>query len=242
MRCAQSQLTLRSATSHAGLLRAPVWVLGLPLIGLVAGCAARIDAEGEVAAAGATTVGAGGAKAAPTHSDFVPDAPPAYDDKNGLGSFEDNAGFGWDTCHTRTPEILALQSGGSDGPTCMSFQSVDDDAGAGFTSDQPSASQLYWWFKPAAERSENLYFDAKNLAGTAVGAIRFYGTDHLCGDEELLVEVDLAQLELRPAWATRCLTVTGLSEHQALGVAVTGGPHSLALDAFRFGPPCRTDL
>jgi hypothetical protein len=187
-------------------------------------------------------VAAGGAPAERTNSNFVPDAPPAYDERNGLGSFEDNQGFGWDTCSTRTPEIVSLQSDGSEGSAFMSFQSVDDRARAEFPSDRPSASQLYLWSRPASERNENLYFDVKNLAGTAVsGSILFYGTDHICSDEQLLLEVDLALIELLPAWATRCVTVSGLRAHEALGIAVTGAAHSIGLDAFRFGPPCHTD-
>jgi|GEM_PF-4663613 len=228
-----------------------ICLIAFPLMAHTTGCAARFDAQGEVAAAGAGTTatggamdgpGPGGAMSGPVSPNFVPDAAPPFDDENGLGSFEDNAGFDWDTCSTRTPEILSLQASGSDGGMWMSFQSVDDGERAEFPADRPSASELYWWWKPTPDLRENLYFDAKNLASTAAsGSIRFYGTDHLCGGEQLLLEVDLGLLELLPTWATRCVTVPGLRTHEALGIAVTGGPHSIGLDALRFGPPCHAD-
>lgn len=233
---------IMTARGCAHAARHALCVIGFPLLGYASGCAARFDAQGSVAAAGASTVATGGAMGAAANPNFTPNAAPSYDEMNGLGSFEDNPGFGWDTCRTHTPEILSLRSDGSDGSTSMSFQSVDDGTRTEFPSEQPSASQLYLWSQSPSAPSETLYFDAKNLGEPAVsGSIRFYGTDLLCGDEELLVEVDLGLLELQATWATRCVTVAGLRTHEALGIAVTGGRHSIALDALRFGPPCRAD-
>lgn len=209
-------------------------LLDLALIDYATGCAGRARGEERLAVAGSSS---GGAVGGSVETGFVPDEPRAYEaNKNGLGSFEENPGFGWDTCRTRTAETLSVQPGGSEGSTYLSCQSVDEPAPL---SDQVSASQIYFWAEGATETSENLYFDVKNLSNEAVtGSLRFYGTDLLCEGEQLLREVDLAKLELRPTWATRCVTVSGLRDHRALGIAVSGGRHAIGLDAFRFGPPC----
>src|SRR4051794_33590043 len=90
--------------SHAEL-RA-LFLVAFALLGHSLGCAGRTNAERDSSAAGAGTVaegGAGGAMVGPTGSNFVPDVSPAYDEKNAL-SFENNLGFGWDGCRTRTLE------------------------------------------------------------------------------------------------------------------------------------------
>ncbi|HYP75198.1 MAG TPA: hypothetical protein VER12_04570 [Polyangiaceae bacterium] len=235
-----------------------ICLIAFPLIEDVTGCAGRASTEGSFAMAGvgaggassamagvgaggassATAgVGAGGASAGRNQSDFLPDQPRAYDASNGLGSFEENAGFGWDTCSTRTPGMLSRQPGGPNDSTYLSFESGD----VREISDHPSVSQVYLWSDSASEVSENLYFDAKNLKGQPLtGSVRFYGTDRVCSAEQLLVEVDLAKLQLLPEWGLRCVTVSGLLAHQALGIAISGSAYSVGLDAFRFGPPCHT--
>jgi len=84
-----------------------------------------------------------------------------------------------------------------------------------------------------------LYFDLKNLGETPPrGALQVYATDLACGNEELLTEVDLADLALSPDWSTRCITLPDLAGHDAIGLAFTGGSHHIALDAVRGGVAC----
>lgn len=220
------------------------------LVGFSPSCGGRSHADHDGAAAGSaggwSTSGSGGAAGSAgggtRQPEFVPDTPPAYTAENAVGSFEDNPGYGWDTCHTHTPERLSRQPGGSEGSTYLSFQSDDDGFPMESPSESSSASQLYFWFEAPSAITDHLYFDAKNFgAAPATGVLRFYGTDVFCGNERLLLEVTLDQLELQATWEARCVTLTGLREHQGLGLAVSSGAHSLGLDALRFGPPCRTD-
>jgi hypothetical protein len=247
---------------HGGLLFSAL--LGSALLGSVTGCAGKANTGAEVAAAGANAAGgatagansaAGGATAGanaaagnagaagttaePHDPNFIPDTAPDYDEKNGFASFEDSQGFGWDTCFTHTPEHVRSQSGdGADGTRYMAFESSDEPP-LGEATSQPSTSQVYL-YSETSELSENLYFDSKNFGTTAVsGSLRFYSTDQLCEQEQLLFEVDLGQLQLQRDWGTRCVTLSGLPEY-ALGIAVTGGVHSIGIDALRFGPPCHS--
>jgi len=204
-----------------------------------AGASADQGFGGTSASAGTGGTG-GGAIPHGTEPDFVPEAPPAYDETNHLDSFEGGQGTTWDTCTTHTPETLALKDGGSDGDRYLWFQSTSNGAPEP-SSGRSSASELYVWFAPETPVTDHLYFDAKNLGGSEIsGALRFYGTNSSCREEELLAEIDLAELKLSSDWAVRCVSLDGLVEHDALGVAVTGGSHTIGLDAFRFGRACHT--
>lgn len=181
--------------------------------------------------------------APPSSGGYVPAAPIAYDGRYLDGSFEDNPGFGWDSCRTRTPErVELLMSGSSEGTYHLSFRAAAECGEPGCRADAPSVSQVYLWFKtPPAMADAGLYFDVKNLVGAAPeGTLRFYGTDDLCAQEVLLAEVALADLALSPTptWSTRCVTVTSLGAHDAIGLAVTGGDHAIGIDALRVGRSC----
>jgi hypothetical protein len=178
-----------------------------------------------------------------TMEDYVPDAPIAYDARYLDGSFEGNQGFGWDTCHTRTPgTITRAQSGGSDGSSYVTFESAAACEG-GCSPTNLSASHLYAWFSsaPSATAKMGLYFDVENLGGAgadATGVLRFYGADLACLQDSVLAEIDLTRLQMSSGWSTRCVTVTGPGADTAIGISVSGGAHKVGIDALRLGPPC----
>ena len=174
--------------------------------------------------------------------DYVPDAPIAYDARYLDGSFEGNQGFGWDTCHTRTPgRITHTQPGGSEGSSYVTFESAACEGVCLPTN--PSASHLYAWFSgaPSATAKMGLYFDVKNMGGTGAaptGVLRFYGTDLVCQQDSVLAEIQLARLQMSSGWSTRCVTVIGPGADTAIGISVSDGAHTVGIDALRLGPPC----
>ena len=174
--------------------------------------------------------------------DYVPDAPIAYDARYLDGSFEDNQGFGWDTCHTHTAgNVTHPATGGSEGSSYVTFESGACEPGC--SPANPSASHVYAWFSgaPSATARMGLYFDVKNLGGTGVaptGVLRFYGTDLVCEQDSVLAEIDLARLQMSSGWVTRCVTVIGPGADTAIGISVSDGAHTIGIDAVRLGPPC----
>jgi hypothetical protein len=193
-----------------------------------------------LASAGCGAAPSSGAGAA---ADYSPDVAFAYDGQYLDGSFEGLPGFGWDRCFTRTPGVVTQANGGaSEGNDFVLLASSAACSGACGAS-QPSASQLYLWFKarPSATAAASLYFDVRN-AGEMLpsGSVQIYGTDSGCEGETLLAEAPLDRLEMSSSWATRCITLAGPGAYAAIGVALTGGPHSIGLDALRFGPPCHS--
>jgi hypothetical protein len=175
-----------------------------------------------------------------TTEDYVPDAPVAYDALYLDGSFEENQGFGWDTCHTRTPgKISRPQAGGSQGASYLLFETEGCDGGC--VSTNPSASHAYAWFDtaPSATATMGLYFDAMNLGGAdPTGVLRFYGTDLVCEQDSVMAEIELARLKLTSGWNTRCVTVTGPGADSAIGISVSDGTYKVGIDALRLGMPC----
>ena len=172
--------------------------------------------------------------------DYVPDAPIAYDGHYLDGSFEDNQGFGWDTCRTRTPGTQSrVESGGAAGSAYLLFETGGCEGGCMPTN--PSASHVYNWFSvaPSATAKMGLYFDAMNAgAADATGVLRFYGTDLVCQQDSVLAEIDLTRLPLSSSWSTRCVTITGPGADTAIGLSVSGGTHKIGIDAIRLGAPC----
>jgi hypothetical protein len=183
---------------------------------------------------------AGGPRAT---EDYVPDVPIAYNARYLDGSFEGNQGFGWDTCYTRTPgKVTHPQSGGSEGSSHATFASAAACEGRCLPTN-PSSSHVYTWFSgaPSATARMGLYFDVKNLGGTGVdptGVLRFYGTDLVCEQDSVLAEIELGRLRMSSGWSTRCVTVTGPGADTAIGISVSGGAHTVGIDALRLGPPC----
>jgi len=189
-----------------------------------------------VVVAAATAIACGGADG-PTS--YVPDAPLAYDGRYLAGSFEQQQGNFWDVCQTRTPELLRqMVDGGADGNAYLMLESGGCLGGCG--ANNPSLSLFDMWFVGAPSVSAmGVYFDAKNVAGTApTGTLRVYGNGSVCAQEILLAEVPLDRLELTSDWSTRCATVDELGLYHGIGIAMTGGSHVIDLDAFRLGPPC----
>ena len=113
--------------------------------------------------------------------DYVPDAPIAYDARYLDDSFEGNQGFGWDTCHTRTPgKDQPPSTGGSEGTSHVTFESAAC-ARACLAHETVGVACLHL-VQRRAERDPRmgLYFDVKNLSGSGAvptGVLRFYGTD-----------------------------------------------------------------
>lgn len=178
-----------------------------------------------------------------TMEDYVPDVAIAYDARYLDGSFEGNQGFGWDTCHTRTPgKITRTEIGGSAGSSHVTFESAAACEGV-CSPTNPSSSHLYTWFSgaPSATARMGLYFDVKNLSATGAaptGVLRFYGTDLICEQDSVLAEIELGRLRMSSGWSTRCVTVTGPGADTAIGMSVSGGAHTVGIDALRLGPPC----
>ncbi len=180
-----------------------------------------------------------------TGETYVPEAPVAYDGKYLDGSFEDGNGFGWDTCYTRTfGEVTKPASGGSEGDGYVSLGTAascrDPSLATCGQADAPSTSQLYLWFKTPVPASEmGLYFDAKIAAGADVaGSLRLYGTNLECTEEALLADVPLGDLHLTSTWSVRCVNVTHLDAHGAIGLAVIDGTQAIYVDAIRIGHAC----
>jgi len=178
-----------------------------------------------------------GSPEAPTS--YIPDAPYAYDGRYLAGSFEQQQGNFWDVCHTRTPELLRhMSDGGSDGRAYLMLESGG--CSVGCSASNPSLSLFDIWFVGAPSvNAMGVYFDAKNVVGTApTGSVRFYGNGTVCALETLLAEIPLDRLQLTSDWSTRCATVDELGLYHGIGIAVTGGAHVIDVDAFRLGPPC----
>jgi len=221
--------------------------LGLVIGFASGGCSSSPDVRGAGGAGGSAGPGGatGAATGGTTGKTYVPDVPAAYDGAYLDGSFEQNQGFGWDTCHTRTPEHLqVVMNGGSQGTDYLLFQTAACEI-PDCSPSSPSASEVSVWFKTAPDLTApvGLYFDAKNEGTDAPdGLLRLYGTDGTCEQESLFAEIPLADLELSQSWATRCVDLTGLASHDAIGLAVTGGSHQIGLDALRLGPACHRSV
>jgi hypothetical protein len=175
------------------------------------------------------------------HEDFVPVAPFAYDGKYLDGSFEEPQGFGWDTCFTRTAGLFAKRTTG--GASNGDWYAILESGGCSGTCapNNPSASQLYLWFNepPSATGAMGLYFDVVNFdAANRTGTLLLYGTNSGCTEESPIGEAPLDGLQLSSSWSTRCLTITTPGAHAAIGVATSGAPHKIGIDALRLGPPC----
>jgi hypothetical protein len=176
--------------------------------------------------------------------DYVPSTPLAYDGQYLDGSFEQSLGFGWDLCFTKTPAALtSMATGGSQGPAYLLFGSGG--CSGVCSADNPSSSQLYAWFSkpPNTREVMGLYFDVINMGSTTSpsGVLSFYGTDGVCEKEAVFADVPLDRLKLGSGWSTRCVNVTGPGAHAAIGVSVTGGAHSIGLDALRLGRVCHSE-
>ena len=173
--------------------------------------------------------------------DYVPSVPFAYDGQYLDGSFEQAPGFGWDRCFTKTPEVVTSMTGG--GSQGAAFQLFASGGCSGVCSpDNPSSSQLYAWFSKPTNASDamGLYFDVINLGSSVpTGVLSFHGTDGVCEKETVFADIPLDRMQLGSAWSTRCVNVVGAGAHAAVGVAVTGGVHSIGLDGLRLGPVCR---
>ena len=108
--------------------------------------------------------------------------------------------------------------------------------------ENPSLSQAYFFLDaaPVPAGRLGLYFDIRNLQADApTGVLRVYGADLSCQAETLLVEVPLGALGAMSVWSTRCVTLDGVNDHQAIGLATAGGTFAVGIDALRLGPACQ---
>ena len=183
-----------------------------------------------------------GSAATGPQTDYVPRRPFTYDGRYLEGSFETLQGFGWDTCYTRTAGLFP-QRGTENAPEGDQFLILESGGCSGSCAPtNPSSSQLYLWFDqlPTDTEAMGLYFDIEALAvGPPIGTLLLYGTDSNCQGDTEMASAPLGRLEISSSWSTRCVTVTGPGAYDAIGVAVTGGPYKLGLDALRLGPPCQ---
>ena len=183
---------------------------------------------------------------------YVPDVAFPYDGKYlAGGSFEDNQGFGWDTCYTRTPGQFpaSITGGAANGNRYIQFESGSCSGVCG--PDHPSASQLYMWFDDFRPITDpvGLYFSVVNVAAAATGGgglvadlkgtLEVYGVNGICEEEVGLATVALGDLSLDGTWQTRCVDMSGVASNHGVGLAVSGpGPFKVGLDAVGLGPPC----
>ncbi|MEO8902289.1 MAG: hypothetical protein ABI488_10320 [Polyangiaceae bacterium] len=188
------------------------------------------------ASAGGVNAGGLGGASTPPLPNYVPDQAVPYDKAYFEdGSFEEN-GFGWDTCHTRTPAVVTLRESAPEGMLSLEFSSA---ACEYCKEDNPSASEAYLWFKQQPSSGLSLYFDVLNLSNSPpLGELRLETSNSQCMTLRPLLTIALSSLALQPTWQTRCVDLPAFGADYALGVAVTGAAFDVALDAFRLGPPC----
>jgi hypothetical protein len=174
-----------------------------------------------------------------------PDVPSVGDGRISGGSLEGAQGSGWDFCFTNHPGAALLY----DDPTASAGTSYAtfDSALTCVSPCRPDGDdvQLGLWLDASVpDDTVHLYFDALNLDDEAPsGLLRFdtVGGATGCASDESLATVDLSALALTNEWQTRCVTFTPEAPFQVFGLYVSGERFHIALDAFRFGPPCHTD-
>ena len=172
--------------------------------------------------------------------DYVPDAPIAYDAHYLDGSFEDNQGFGWDTCHTRTPGKLShLESGGAAGSAYLrQFETGGCEGGCTPTNPSASHSTTGSAVAPSATAKMGLYSRHERGRRRRDGRAALLRHRFVCQQDSVLAEIHLTRLPLSSTWSTRCVTITGPGADTAIGLSVSGGTHKIGIDAIRLGAPC----
>lgn len=233
-------------------------------IAFLTSCAGNAERNGNVAASGTTSSGGaeapggkettGGSTATggseltggSGERDYVPDHPDQPVQGDGRvagGSFEQSPGIGWDTCFTRNAGA-AYASGepaSADGDHCFTFDSRRACAESLACRPDGGDAQLGFWLDSVVPAGDavHLYFDATNLGTLPLnGQIGIDAVGGLCQSTEVLARLPLAELDLGPSWQTRCVSFIPREPFQTLGVHVTGTNFYVALDTFRFGPPC----
>lgn len=173
---------------------------------------------------------------------YVPETNYPFDDEYLVdGSFESNAGFGWDTCRSRTPGGLSGEMPDEASHGTRSFRFQSGPCGQGCDASNPSSAQVYLWFNETSPIGDpvGLYFDIVNRdPGAPSGNLTLYGVDSLCVGDDVLGAVDLAELSPISTWGVRCVNVSAVG-YRAIGVAVSGDAFNIGLDAFRLGPSCQ---
>ena len=202
--------------------------------------------DGGSSATGGAPAGAG----APTGR-YVPEdsnVPPAGDGRLEGGSFEGNLGNGWDFCFSKYPGGAGVGSGvgSSDGETWLAFDSQRSCSDSFGCRADGGDIQVGFWLRAPLPAGEplHLYFDAINLGqGTPSGILHVDVVQPMatgCMSAAALATLPLRDLDLTSDWATRCVSFTPSTALGVFGLYVTGETFQVGLDAFRFGPPCRS--
>jgi hypothetical protein len=205
-------------------------------------------AGGGASSAGGSDVAGAGAQT----GSYVPEdsnVPPAGDGRLEGGSFESNLGVGWDFCFSKYPGVTAIlgSDSSSDGDTWLAFDSQKSCSDSFGCRANGGDIQVGFWLGTPLPAGEplHLYFDAINLdQAIPSGSLHVDLVDHTtsgCMSAAALATIPLRDLELRSAWSTRCVSFTPNAAVDLFGLYVTGETFRLGLDAFRFGPPCRTE-
>ncbi|HEX6273960.1 MAG TPA: hypothetical protein VFZ53_13020 [Polyangiaceae bacterium] len=200
--------------------------------------------SGGYAGTGGGSVAGGGGSA----GSYVPDrsdVPPDGDGRISGGSIEQNLGFGWDLCHTTHPGVALVR----DDPAASagsSYLTFDSDLGCVFPcgTEGDDAQFGFWLDAPVPAEPAHLYFDALSLddeTPSGIVQIDTLGPPSGCASDEPLATVDLAALAVANEWQTRCVTLTPREPFEVFGLYVSGERFHLAMDAFRFGPPCHAE-
>jgi hypothetical protein len=211
------------------------------------GTSASGGASGAGGASGSSDQGVAGENAGGETS-YVPEGPPTTPEGDGRleegGSFETNAGFGWDLCPARVPGLTLLRTNEgmtpAHGERYLSFQPPTNCEEQ--CREEGSDAQIAFYFDEPLPAREPLYlyFDSIDFAAeNSSGVLSFASLDWLCETAELLAEIPLEDLALQPSWATRCVELQPTEETSVLGLYVTGENYWVGMDTFRFGRPCR---
>jgi hypothetical protein len=208
-----------------------------------AGSGGSATGNGGGAGSGGSAAGSGG-----SGGSYVPDrsdVPPEGDGRLAGGSLEENPGFGWDSCFTKHPglDVVFDDPAASAGTTYVTF---DSEVACASTCrpDGDDAQFAFWLDDAVPAEPTHFYFDARNLddeAPTGVIQVNTVGPPSGCTSDELLATVDLSALALTNEWQTRCVTLEPQEPFEVFGLYVSGERFHVAMDAFRFGPPCHAE-
>jgi hypothetical protein len=220
------------------------------MLGLACGGESTRDGSSG-AAAGSSANGGGAAGAGAQTGSYLPEdanVPAVGDGRLEGGSFEGNLGFGWDFCFSKYPGVtatLGLDSA-SDGEIWLAFDSQKSCSGSLACRADGGDIQVGFWLGTPLPAGEplHLYFDAINLGQANPSGVLHVDvmdtTANGCMSAAALATLPLHDLELTSNWSTRCVSFTPNAALDKFGLYVTGETFQLGLDAFRFGPPCRT--
>jgi hypothetical protein len=167
-------------------------------------------------------------------------APPPFGSDGYLegGSFEQNLGFGWDLCQAEgSVELVRGTTLASEG---TSFIHLTSKMTCSSCTPGSEARFAFWLAAGLPVGRMGLYFDIRSFDTRASsGTIHFVETAG-CKTVRTMAEVSLQLLGADADWRTRCIDVDTMEPLMQFGLYVTGESFDIGLDAFRFGPSCRS--